>query len=278
MNSIKMDTSFLKDLKASELFTLMAEIAEEYTQRMNEFPGYQSTLDKEDQILIHEVETSRLNAADAYQLYDKMRKNRRVRRVVKNDLRFDRLLKQQGCSIQEIKNKLELGLNKEFSSNEQLISESDYLQEETFGKINRSEVDAFVFKLNHREQVILEDCKDIEEKTEKDQKNTQPVQKTKKKKSVKGRTLSKNDPINIKRKRIETEINRTIELVKSKQSNLPKAKFNSLRNRLTKEHQNVLSVYKKLTEKQTFTEKERLSMLDILQSSENITHLIKQEI
>lgn len=154
MGKIKIDLDF-SDMTLSEILTVIESAAESYVNRLDAMPPNQSIIDKEEQKILHEIETAIVGTVEGYKLFDRLRKNRRMRRVVKNDLKFNEIVTRQGFHVRNLNNQLKKIRGKKVCSNEKLEEQREYLNFERLGTITQSDVENYTDSLVESEKNTL---------------------------------------------------------------------------------------------------------------------------
>lgn len=142
-NRIEFDLD-IKNLSLMELYSLMDQASEEFTNRTRGMWDDLKILNEKENEILHEIETSRFNAINGFKYARGLRELRRVRRVVKNDTWFFAKLKEVNLNMREVENKLSLARNEYFSSKECREHQKAYGQYEELGALNQDTVNQFV--------------------------------------------------------------------------------------------------------------------------------------
>lgn len=134
----------LESMTASELYTVMEKASEILINRKKELTQNISKVGREQQRILHDIETNKFNAAKGFLFAKELRQNRRILRMIKNDLGFFEYLKKHNCNLQEIEYILYRGRNKQFSSNEQLKQQRSYMLFEELGALTQHDVNKYI--------------------------------------------------------------------------------------------------------------------------------------
>lgn len=118
------------EMTLAEIFLLLEECVTAYMNRRKILFGTLSSLDRELNIVAHEIETGTPNVVGGFRLFEQFRELRRARRVVKNDIDFDDEIRNLNVDIGKMKFDISKGKKSYKASDKYRNSQQEYLNQD----------------------------------------------------------------------------------------------------------------------------------------------------